>query len=126
MNSPQTSVFDKSSILYGIDKAKSSIRKKNAVIIVEGYTDVLTAHQHSWQNVVGSMGTSLTEKQVGLVKGLTNNITLALDADLAGEEATLRGRAILAHSNAAAERYWLIPMPKQRLSCCPQAKTLTK
>ena len=103
INSPQTSVFDKSSILYGIDKAKSSIRKKNAVIIVEGYTDVLTAHQHGWQNVVGSMGTSLTEKQVGLVKGLTNNITLALDADLAGEEATLRGKAILAHSNAEAE-----------------------
>jgi DNA primase len=72
------------------------------VIIVEGYMDVLTAHQHSWQNVVGSMGTSLTEKQVEGVKRLTNNITLALDADLAGEEATLRGRAILAYSNIEA------------------------
>jgi len=102
INSPQTSIFDKSSSLYGIDKAKSAIRKKNLVIIVEGYTDVLTAHQHSWQNVVGSMGTSLTEKQVGGIKRLTNNITLALDADLAGEEATLRGKAILAYSNAEA------------------------
>ncbi|MFO7773228.1 MAG: DNA primase [Dehalococcoidia bacterium] len=103
INSPQTSIFDKSSSLYGIDRAKSAIRKKNLVIIVEGYTDVLTAHQHGWQNVVGSMGTSLTEKQVGAMKRLTNNITLALDADLAGEEATLRGKAILAYSNAAAE-----------------------
>lgn len=102
INSPQTPIFDKSSSLYGIDKAKSAIRKKNLVIIVEGYMDVLIAHQHSWQNVVGSMGTSLTEKQVAVIKGLTNNITLALDADLAGEEATLRGKAILAYSNAEA------------------------
>lgn len=102
INSPQTPIFDKSSILYGIDKAKSAIRKKNLVIIVEGYMDVLTAHQHGWQNVVGSMGTSLTEKQVEGIKRLTSNITLALDADLAGEEATLRGRAILAYSNAEA------------------------
>jgi len=69
---------------------------------MEGYMDVLTAHQHGWQNVVGSMGTSLTEKQVEGIKRLTSNITLALDADLAGEEATLRGKAILASSNAEA------------------------
>jgi len=109
INSPQTPVFDKSSSLYGIDKAKSAIRKKNLVIIVEGYMDVLTAHQHSWQNVVGSMGTSLTEKQVQGIKRLTNNITLALDADLAGEEATLRGKAILAYSNAEANVILLPP-----------------
>jgi len=102
INSPQTSNFDKSSSLYGIDRAKSAVRKKNLAIIVEGYMDVLTAHQQGWQNVVGSMGTSLTEKQVGGIKRLTNNITLALDADIAGEEATLRGRAILAYSNAEA------------------------
>jgi DNA primase len=99
INSPQTPIFDKSSSLYGIDKAKSAIRKKDLVIIVEGYMDALAAHQHSWQNVVGSMGTSLTEKQVEGIKRLTSNITLALDADLAGEEATLRGKAILAYSN---------------------------
>jgi DNA primase len=109
INSPQTPIFDKSSILYGIDKAKSAIRKKNLVIIVEGYMDVLAAHQHGWQNVVGSMGTSLTEKQVEGIKRLTNNITLALDADLAGEEATLRGRAILAYSNAEAKVILLPP-----------------
>jgi DNA primase len=111
INSPQTPIFDKGSILYGIDKAKSAIRKKNLVIIVEGYMDVLTAHQHDWQNIVGSMGTSLTEKQVEGIKILTNNITLALDADLAGEEATLRGKAILAHSNAEANVI-LLPLGK--------------
>jgi DNA primase len=73
--------------------------------------DVLTAHQHGWQNVVGSMGTSLTEKQVEGIKRLTNNITLALDADLAGEEATLRGKAILAYSNAEANVI-LLPLGK--------------
>jgi DNA primase len=109
INSPQTSIFDKSSSLYGIDRAKSAIRKKNLVIIVEGYMDVLTAHQHGWQNVVGSMGTSLTEKQVEGIKRLTSNITLALDADIAGEEATLRGRAILAYSNAEANVILLPP-----------------
>jgi len=109
INSPQTSIFDKSSSLYGIDRAKSAIRKKNFVIIVEGYMDVLTAHQHGWQNVVGSMGTSLTEKQVEGIKKLTNNITLALDADLAGEEATLRGRAILTYSNTEANVILLPP-----------------
>jgi len=111
INSPQTPIFDKSSSLYGIDKAKSAIRKKNLVIIVEGYMDVLTAHQHNWQTVVGSMGTSLTEKQVEGIKRLTNNITLALDADLAGEEATLRGKAILAYSNAEANVI-LLPLGK--------------
>ena len=109
INSPQTSIFDKSSILYGIDKAKSAIKKKNLVVIVEGYMDVLTAHQHEWQNVVASMGTSLTEKQVEGIKKLTDNITLALDADLAGEEATLRGKAILAYSNAEANVILLPP-----------------
>ena len=98
INSPQTPIFDKSNSLYGIDKAISAIRKKNLIIIVEGYMDVLRAHQHGWQNVVASMGTSLTEKQVGVIKKLTKNIALALDADAAGEEATLRGAEMLAQS----------------------------
>jgi DNA primase len=109
INSPQTLVFDKSNSLYGIDKAKSAIRKKDLVIIVEGYMDALAAHQHDWQNVVGSMGTSLTGKQVEGIKRLTGNITLALDADLAGEEATLRGKAILAYSNVEGKVICLPP-----------------
>src|SRR4030065_1343657 len=109
INSPQTPIFDKSNSLYGIDKAKSVIKKEESGLIVEGYMDVLTAHQHDWQNVVGSMGTSLTEKQVEGIKRLTNNITLALDADIAGEDATLRGKAILAYSNAEANVILLPP-----------------
>ncbi len=90
LNSPQTSVFNKSNSLYGIDKAKESIRKKNLAIIMEGYMDVLAAHQYGWDNAVASMGTALTEKQLSSLKKLTKNLILALDADTAGEEATLR------------------------------------
>ena len=103
INSPQTPIFDKSSSLYGIDKAKSAIKQKNLVIIVEGYMDVLTAHQHGWQNVVASMGTSITERQVAIAKRLTKNIALALDADAAGEEATLRSAEVSARSLDKAE-----------------------
>ena len=103
INSPQTPIFDKSGSLYGIDKAKSFIRQKNFVIIMEGYMDVLTAHQHSWQNVVASMGTSVTEKQIAIVKRLSKNIALALDADVAGEEATLRSAEVSARSLDKAE-----------------------
>jgi DNA primase len=90
LNSPQTPIFDKSSSLYGIDKAKEAIRRENVAIIMEGYMDVLTAHQHGWDNSVASMGTALTEKQLSSLKKLTKNLILALDADTAGEEATLR------------------------------------
>ena len=90
LNSPQTMLFDKSSTLYAIDRAKESIRKRNEAIIMEGYMDVLTAHQHGWDNTVASMGTALTEKQLTLLRKLTKNFVLALDADVAGEEATLR------------------------------------
>ncbi len=103
INSPQTPIFDKSGNLYGIDQAKLAARQKNLVIIVEGYMDVLRAHQHGWQNVVASMGTSVTEKQVAIVKRSSKNIALSLDADAAGEEATLRSTVALAHSDAEAK-----------------------
>ena len=91
INSPQTPVFDKSGSLYGINLAKDAIRQQDQAVIVEGYMDVITAHQNGFSNVVASMGTSVTEKQVSTLKRLTKNITLALDADAAGEEAMLRG-----------------------------------
>ena len=90
LNSPQTPVFDKSSTLYGINLATAVIRQQDRAVIVEGYMDVITAHQNGFSNVVASMGTSLTEKQVSALKKLTRNMVLALDADAAGEEATLR------------------------------------
>jgi len=90
LNSPQTPVFDKSSTLYGINLATAVIRQQDRAVIVEGYMDVITAHQNGFGNVIASMGTSLTEKQVSTLKRLTKNMVLALDADVAGEEATLR------------------------------------
>ena len=95
LNSPQTPVFDKSSSLYGIDRAKTAIRQKDQVIIVEGYMDALTAHQHEYNNVVASMGTAITDKQLAILKNLTRNLILALDADTAGEEAISRSGEML-------------------------------
>jgi DNA primase len=90
INSPQTPVFDKSGSLYGINLANSAIRQQELAVIVEGYMDVITAHQNGFSNVVASMGTSITEKQVSTLKRLSKNMALALDADAAGEEAMLR------------------------------------
>ena len=90
LNSPQTLIFDKSSSLYGIDRAKTAMRQKDQAVIVEGYMDVLTAHQHGYDNVVASMGTAMTDKQLAILKNITKNLILALDADTAGEEAISR------------------------------------
>lgn len=91
VNSPQTPLFDKGHILYGIHLAKGAIRDAGVAIIVEGYMDVLMAHQHGFGNVVAAMGTALTEEQVRTLRKLTKSFTLAMDADAAGEQASLRG-----------------------------------
>jgi len=90
LNSPQTPIFDKSSSLYGINLAGTAIRQQDVAVISEGYMDVITAHQNGFNNVVASMGTSVTEKQLSTLKKLSKNFIFALDADAAGEEATLR------------------------------------
>jgi DNA primase len=89
-NSPQTPLFDKSGTLYGINLAKDAVREQDTAVIVEGYMDVITAHQNGFKNAVASMGTAVTEKQITILKRLTRNMALALDADAAGEEAMLR------------------------------------
>lgn len=91
LNSPQTPVFDKSSLLYGLHHARQSIRSQDQVVIVEGYMDVIALHQAGYTNVVSPMGTALTEAQLRQLKRLTRRIVLALDADAAGANATLRG-----------------------------------
>jgi DNA primase len=91
LNSPQSPLFDKSSTLFGLDLAKKAIRDADRAVIVEGYMDVLSAHQHGHANVVAGMGTALTEAQLRLLKRFTKNFVLALDADVAGDAATLRG-----------------------------------
>lgn len=90
INTSATPIFDKRSSLYGIHRAHSAIRESNTGIIVEGYMDVIAAHQHGYTNVVASMGTALTENQVSQLKSLAKNFVLALDPDTAGQEATLR------------------------------------
>ena len=91
LNSPQTALFDKGSLLYGLDLARKPIRAKDQVVIVEGYLDVIALHQGGFANTVSPMGTALTEDQLRLLKRFTRRIVLALDADAAGEKATLRG-----------------------------------
>jgi DNA primase len=90
INSPQSPTFDKSGTLYGIDRAAQEIRKREYTIIMEGYMDVIMAHQYGVSNAVASMGTSITETQINILKKLSKNLVLCLDADAAGEEAMLR------------------------------------
>jgi DNA primase len=91
LNSPATSLFDKSKTLYGIDRARTAIRREKLAVIVEGYTDVMAAHQAGFTNVVASLGTALTSGQVELATRYADSIALAYDVDLAGEAATQRG-----------------------------------
>jgi DNA primase len=109
VNSPDTPIFDKSSSLYGINLAKDAIRQQALAVIVEGYLDVITAHQNGFSNVIASMGTSVTEKQVSILKKLSKNMALALDADAAGEEATLRA---VGYENTLDAEVKVIIMPK--------------
>lgn len=90
INSPQSPLFDKSATLYAADRARDAARQADRAVVVEGYMDVITAHQFGFKNVVASMGTALTERQVDVLKRLSKRISLALDADAAGQEATLR------------------------------------
>ena len=101
LNTPQTPLFDKSGTLYGLDRAGDASRRADRMVVVEGYMDVIAAHQFGIENVVASMGTAITEKQMVLVKRFTQNVVLALDADTAGSEATLRGVQVAA---GAADR----------------------
>lgn len=90
LNTPQTPLFDKGSLLYALDRAREQIRREGSAVIVEGYMDAIAAQQHGFGNVVASMGTALTERQVRLLKRFSRDLILALDADTAGQEATLR------------------------------------
>lgn len=90
INSPQTRVFDKSGSLYGIHLSISEIKRQNLAVLVEGYMDVIIAHQYNISNVVAPMGVAITERQINHLKKITHHIALALDPDKAGEEAAMR------------------------------------
>lgn len=91
INSPETEIYHKSNVLYGLFQAKNTIRQHNTCYLVEGYTDVISMHQADVENVVASSGTALTEEQIKLIKRFTDNITVLFDGDAAGIKAALRG-----------------------------------
>lgn len=91
INSPETELYTKSRILYGMFQAKNEIRNQSNCYLVEGYTDVVSLHQAGIKNVVASSGTSLTEDQIKLIKRYTDNVTVLFDGDRAGIKASMRG-----------------------------------
>lgn len=91
LNSPETDVYHKSNVLYGLFQSSRAIRQYDNCYLVEGYTDVISLHQYGVENVVASSGTSLTENQIKLIQRHTNNITVLFDGDAAGIRASIRG-----------------------------------
>jgi DNA primase len=91
INSPETPIYNKSRVLYGLFHSKDSIRQEDNALMVEGYADLISLYQAGIQNVVASSGTALTEEQLVLIRRYSKNLTLVYDADTAGSSATVRG-----------------------------------
>ncbi|MFN3939403.1 MAG: toprim domain-containing protein, partial [Chitinophagales bacterium] len=91
INSPESEIYIKSKIVYGIYQARKTIAEKDECYLVEGYMDVISLHQAGITNTVASSGTSLTQEQVRLIKRYTHNLTIIYDGDAAGVKAALRG-----------------------------------
>jgi DNA primase len=108
VNSPEGELFRKSSIVYGLDRARATIAKESRAVVVEGYTDVMALHQRGLEAAVASMGTALTELQLRELRRLTPRIYLCFDADAAGAEATLRGMEL---AYRQFEEVWVVPLP---------------
>lgn len=110
LNSPETLIFEKNQNLYGIHLAKERMRQTKQAIIMEGYTDVITAHQHGIENAVASLGTALTENQARLLSRYVEEVYIAYDADTAGQNATMRGLDILKEAGLMVK---VITLPDQ-------------
>jgi DNA primase len=108
VNSPEGELFRKSTIVYGLDRARATIAKQDRAVVVEGYTDVMALHHHGLEAAVASMGTALTEPQLRELRRLTRRLYLCFDADAAGADATLRGMELAAQQ---FEEVWIVPLP---------------
>jgi DNA primase len=108
VNSPESELFKKGDLLYGLDTARQAIAREDRAVVVEGNTDVLALRQAGFAPVVASMGTALTEAQLRELTRLTKRLYLCFDADAAGQDATLRGMEL-----AVRERFtvWIVPLP---------------
>lgn len=128
INSPQTLIFDKGHLLYGLDRARKPIRTLDQAVIVEGYLDVIALHQAGFANAVSPMGTALTEHQLRLLKRFSSRIILALDPDAAGDKATLRGlqvaRQALDHESEPFFDAWGLLGHESRLQADIRVTTL--
>lgn len=109
INTPATMIYDKSKILFGLDKAKMAIKAEDAVILVEGQMDAITARQNGFNNVIAASGTALTAEQVNLIKRYSNNLFLSFDMDKAGDLAAERG---IAQAQAAEMNIKVIELPE--------------
>jgi DNA primase len=114
VNTPETEIYHKSRIVYGIFQARQAIIKEDRCYLVEGYTDVLSMHESGVENVVASSGTALTQEQIRLIKRFTPNITMLYDGDPAGIKASIRGTDMVLEEGMNV-----------RIVCCPTARTPT-
>ena len=109
INSPETNLYVKSDVLYGLYQSKNDIRKEDKCILVEGYTDVISLYQIGIKNVVSSSGTSLTNNQIKLISRYTKNITILFDGDEAGLSASLRGMDLILENDLNVK---IVSLPK--------------